>query len=167
EGIFVAGVSSQKRKETGDEDDDHGTCLGHPLRQRQQCPRCSHQLAAKQDRQRVLPASYSHHSWRWLRSHGSEAVKPAGLRMRITVLYTVIFAALFAGFFFSAYHLFKGQLDRDARSEVTDRAEGLRGYLKFENEIPTLRFGGDVPEFLRDAYQIYDPANERVVTQSP
>src|SRR5262245_5234802 len=87
--------------------------------------------------------------------------------MRITVLYTVIFAALFAGFFLSAYHLFKGQLDRDARSEVTDRAEALRGYLKFENESPTLRFGEDVPEFLRDAYQIYDPANERFITQSP
>jgi heavy metal sensor kinase len=91
--------------------------------------------------------------------------------MRITVLYTVIFAALFAGFFFSAYHLFAGQLDRDASNEVTDRAEALRGYLKFENEIPALRSDGDVPEslFLRDAtrfYQIYDPASARVITQS-
>jgi len=92
--------------------------------------------------------------------------------MRITVLYTVIFAALFAGFFFSAYHLFASQLDRDASNEVTDRAEGLRGYLKFENEIPVFRFDGALPEnapLVRDEtrfYQIYDPANGRIVAQS-
>lgn len=85
--------------------------------------------------------------------------------MRITILYTVIFAALFAGFFLSAYHLFMGQLDRDARSEVMDRAEGLRGYLKFENETPTLQFGEDAPEN-GDAYQIFDPATGEFIDQS-
>ena len=98
-------------------------------------------------------------------------MKPAVLRTRITVLYTVIFAALFAGFFFSAYHLFRGQLDSDARNEVTDRAEALRGYLKFEDESPVLRFDGDFPENgdFRDAtrfYQIYDPVTGEIMTQS-
>ena len=99
-------------------------------------------------------------------------MKPAGLRTRITVLYTVIFAALFAGFFFSAYHLFAGQLDRDARNEVNDRAEAVRGHLKFDGETLNLLFDEDFPEngpFVRDAtryYQIYDPANGKVISQS-
>jgi heavy metal sensor kinase len=94
-------------------------------------------------------------------------MKPAGLRTRITVLYTVIFAALFAGFFFSAYHLFRGQLDRDASNEVTDRAEVLRGYLKFENETPVLPSDGEFPENGPFICQIYDPSSGLIMTQSP
>ena len=99
-------------------------------------------------------------------------MKPASLRTRITVLYTVIFAGLFAGFFFSSYHLVASQLDGDATSELRDRVEGIRGYLKFEAGTPVLRFDADTPEiglFVRNAtrfYQIYDLTDGRLVTQS-
>lgn len=92
--------------------------------------------------------------------------------MRITILYTVIFAALFAGFFFSAYHLVASQLDEDATNELTDRLEGLRGYLKFENDIPRLEYNQEAPEidlFVRNAtrfFQIYDLTEGTFVTQS-
>jgi heavy metal sensor kinase len=92
--------------------------------------------------------------------------------MRITVLYTVIFAALFAGFFFSAYHLVASQLDTDASDELTDRVEGLRGYLHFETEVPVLQYDDAAPEiglFVRKAtqfYQVYDLTDGSLVTQS-
>jgi heavy metal sensor kinase len=91
--------------------------------------------------------------------------------MRITVLYTVIFAALFAGFFVSAYHLFAGPLDKDATNEVNDRAQAIRGYLKFENDSPVLRSDEDLPEngrSIRDTtlFQIYDPVSGRTMMES-
>jgi heavy metal sensor kinase len=84
----------------------------------------------------------------------------------------VIFATLFAGFFFSAYHLVARQLDDDASDELTDRVEGLRGYLQFENEVPVLRYDQEAPEvnlFVRNAtrfFQIYDLTDLSLVTQS-
>jgi heavy metal sensor kinase len=99
-------------------------------------------------------------------------VKPPGLRTRITLLYTVIFAVLFAGFFFSSYHLVAKQLDRDATNELIDRVDALRGYLRFENGVPTLRFDENSPEvglFVRSAtrfYRIYDLADATIVAQS-
>jgi heavy metal sensor kinase len=100
-------------------------------------------------------------------------VKRPGLRMRITILYTVIFAALFGGFFFSAYHLVASQLDQDATDELMDRVDGLRGYLQFENGLPVLRSNPESPEtglFISNAtrfYQVYDLSDGRLVTQSP
>lgn len=92
--------------------------------------------------------------------------------MRITILYTVIFAALFAGFFVSAYHLVASQLDEDASNELTDRVEGLRGYVHFENDKPVLRYA-DAPEialFVSNAtryYQVYNLSDGSLVDQSP
>jgi heavy metal sensor kinase len=93
--------------------------------------------------------------------------------MRITILYTVIFAALFAGFFFSAYHIVASQLDEDATIELTDRVEGLRGYLHFENGKPVLRYDPDSPEialFVSNAtryYQVYNLSDGSLIDQSP
>lgn len=100
-------------------------------------------------------------------------MKRPGLRMRITLLYTVIFSALFGGFFFSAYHLVASQLNQDATVELTDRVQGLRGYLKFDNGVPVLHYDANTPEtslFVRNTtryYQIYDLTRGGLVTQSP
>jgi len=100
-------------------------------------------------------------------------VKRPGLRTRITFLYTAIFSVLFAGFFLSAYHLVSSQLDQDATNELTDRVEGLRGYLQFENGKPVLHYDPDMPEtslFVRHTtryFQIYDLTHGELVTQSP
>jgi len=100
-------------------------------------------------------------------------MKRAGLRTRITVLYTVIFASLFAGFFFSAYSLVARQLDRDATDELTDSFEGLRAYVRFENEVPVVRADSEAPDinlFISNTtrfFQIYDLADGSLVTQSP
>ncbi|HET9218693.1 MAG TPA: ATP-binding protein [Terriglobia bacterium] len=100
-------------------------------------------------------------------------MKRPGLRLRITALYTVIFAASFGVFFLSAYHLVDTQLNQDATNELTDRVEGLRGYLQFENDVPVLHYNAEIPEislFVRNAtrfYQIYDLSHGGLVTQSP
>jgi heavy metal sensor kinase len=99
-------------------------------------------------------------------------VKPPGLRTRLTVLYTVIFAVLFAGFSLSSYHLVATQLDRDATSELVDRVDGLRGFLQFDNGIPVLHYNDEASEavlFVRNAtrfFQIYDLTDGSLVTQS-
>ena len=100
-------------------------------------------------------------------------MKRAGVRTRITLLYTVIFASLFAGFFYSAYSLVASQLDQDATDELMDRVEGLRGYVHFENDVPVIRSDSDAADidlFIRNTtryFQIYDLADGALVTQSP
>jgi heavy metal sensor kinase len=65
------------------------------------------------------------------------------------------------------------QLDPDATNELTDRVEGLRGYLEFKGDTPALHYNQDVPEislFVRNAtrfYQIYDLTHGGLVDQSP
>ncbi|PYS56204.1 MAG: hypothetical protein DMG13_00640 [Acidobacteria bacterium] len=100
-------------------------------------------------------------------------MKPRGLRFKLTLLYTAIFTVLLSGFFVVAYYLLASQLDATATDELVERATGLRGYLRFENNQPQLVFDTGDPEvasFVRTAtryYQIYDLSTSAVLVQSP
>jgi signal transduction histidine kinase len=100
-------------------------------------------------------------------------VKPRGLRFKLTLLYTAIFAVLLSGFFVVAYYLLASQLEGTATDELVELATGLRGYLRFHNGQPRLAFDADDPEvafFVRTAthyYQIYDLSTGAVLAQSP
>jgi heavy metal sensor kinase len=100
-------------------------------------------------------------------------VKPRGLRFKLTLLYTWIFTVLLSGFFLLAYYLLANQLDATATDELVERATGLRGYLRFENDQPLFVFDTEDPEvasFVRTAtryYQIYDLSTGAVLAQSP
>jgi heavy metal sensor kinase len=100
-------------------------------------------------------------------------LKRGGLRFRLTVLYTAIFAVLLTGFFAAAYYLLANQLDGAATDELVELAMGLKGYLRFENNQPVLAFDENDPEvvfFVRTAtryYQVYDLSTGAVLAQSP
>lgn len=100
-------------------------------------------------------------------------MKPLGLRSKLTLLYTAIFSVLLGALFISAYYLLQSQLQAAATDELVERATALRGYLRFEDGQPVLRFDPEDPEvayFVRTAtryYQVYDLAAGEQVEQSP
>lgn len=100
-------------------------------------------------------------------------MKPRGLRFRLTLLYTAIFAVLLSGFFVVAYYLMDSQLDVTATGELVELATGLRGYIRFDNSQPQLVFDpgdAEVAAFVRTAtryYQLYDLTTGTVLAQSP
>jgi heavy metal sensor kinase len=100
-------------------------------------------------------------------------VKPSGLRFKLTLLYTAILCVVLGGLFVVAYYLLENQLDTTATEELVERATGLKGYLRFENNQPVLTFDANDPEvafFIRTAtryYQIYDFTTGDVLAQSP
>jgi heavy metal sensor kinase len=100
-------------------------------------------------------------------------VKRRGLRFKLTLLYTAIFSVLLSGFFVVAYYLLANQLEATVTDELVERATGLKGYLRFENNQLVLAYDADDPEvafFIRTAtryYQIYDLSTGTVLAQSP
>jgi len=100
-------------------------------------------------------------------------VKPLGLRLKLTILYTAILGVVLGGLFAVAYYLLANQLDATATDELVERATALKGYLRFENNRPVLAFDPTDPEvafFVRTAsryYQIYDFSTGEILDQSP
>jgi len=100
-------------------------------------------------------------------------VKPLGLRSRLTLLYSALFTLLLAIVFLASYFLFRKQLEADLNHDVSDRMEALRGYIRFENNIPVLKFDTNDAEaglFVRNAtryFQITNLETGEIVTQSP
>lgn len=89
-------------------------------------------------------------------------MKPLGLRARLTLLYSAIFTLLLALTFVSSYFLFKSQLESDLNRELSDRMEALRGYIQFENDVPSLKFNTSDPEatlFVRNATRYFQVSN--------
>jgi heavy metal sensor kinase len=88
-------------------------------------------------------------------------------------LYSAIFTLLLAIVFFASYFLFKKQLEADLNHDLSDRMEALRGYIKFENNIPALKFDTNDAEaglFIRNTtryFQITNLDTGEIVTQSP
>ncbi len=100
-------------------------------------------------------------------------MKPLGLPARLTLLNLAIFALLLAVTFIASYVIFKSQLESDLNNDLSDRVEALRAYLKFENNIPGLKYDTDDPEaarFVQNAtryFQISNMTTGEIVTQSP
>jgi len=99
-------------------------------------------------------------------------VKPLGLRSRLTLRYSAIFTLLLAIVFSGSYLLFRNQLEADLNRDLSDRMEALRGYIRFENDTPVLKFDTNDAEaslFVRDAtryFQITNLKSGAIVTQS-
>ena len=100
-------------------------------------------------------------------------MKARGLRLKLTFLYTAILGVALVGLFAVAYYLLASQLDTTATDELVERATGLKGYLRFDENQPVLAFDPNDPEvafFIRTAtryYQIYDFSTGKILDQSP
>ncbi len=94
------------------------------------------------------------------------------LRSRLTLVYTAAFGILLFAIVVIAYRLLAHQLDADASARLTELAEGLHGYLRFEGGTPALVFDendADQAAFVHDAgryFQIYDADTGELLVQS-
>jgi len=99
-------------------------------------------------------------------------VKPLGLRPKLTLLYTAVFTALLAGFFLATYYLLANALEAALNEELIERTTALRGYLRFEDDVPVVAFDASDPEvasFVTKAtryYQMYAIDTGALVDQS-
>jgi heavy metal sensor kinase len=100
-------------------------------------------------------------------------VKPLGLRSKLTLRYSAIFTLLLAVTFIASFYLFKTQLEADLNSDLSDRMQALRGYIRFEHETPVLNFDEGDPEaalFVRTSTRYFQVASLQtgaIVIQSP
>ena len=100
-------------------------------------------------------------------------MKPLGLRARLTLRYSAIFTLLLTVVFLASYFLFRNQLEADLNRDLSDRMDALRGYIRFDNETPALKFDTNDEEaglFVRNAtryFQITDLDTGTIVMQSP
>lgn len=97
---------------------------------------------------------------------------PRRLRTRLTVVYALTFTAVLGAFFAIAYRLVANELDRSATEDLTDLAEGLRGYIHFTADRPALVYDEsdtEISSFIRTAsryFQLYDLSTGEVVLES-
>jgi hypothetical protein len=59
-------------------------------------------------------------------------MRPLTLRTKLTLFYSITVSVLLTGFGLIYYNVLSVGLDQDLTQEVRDRAVGLRGYLRFE-----------------------------------
>jgi heavy metal sensor kinase len=94
------------------------------------------------------------------------------LRTRLTVIYTLVFGVLLMALAFVSYRVLAQQLDSDATSSLEEMTNGLHGYLRFDEEKPTIVYDTTDPEeaaFVQRAtrfYQIYDATTGALLSQS-
>lgn len=100
-------------------------------------------------------------------------MKPIAVRTRLTLVYTGVLAVLLAGLGFAAYRLLSAQLEAAASSDLQELTDGLHGYLRLENGVPTLSYDRNDPAqvaFIETAtrfYQLYDLSTGEPIVQSP
>src|SRR5437762_12732587 len=81
---------------------------------------------------------------------------------RLILFCTVTFALLLTVLSLAFYRLLAQQLDLDATADLAELTDGLHGYVRFEDGMPTLVFDekdADQAAFVHAAtryYQIYD-----------
>ena len=99
-------------------------------------------------------------------------MKPLGLRTRLTLIFSLVFAGILVLITVGSYRILKFRLDDNLRQELRERAAGLRGYLRFHEGKPRFEFDpGDLDEaFFVESntryYMIYDAATGELVDQS-
>jgi heavy metal sensor kinase len=92
---------------------------------------------------------------------------------RLILFCTVTFALLLTVLSLASYRLLAQQLDLDASADLAELTDGLHGYVRFEDGMPTLVFDekdADQAAFVHAAtryYQIYDVNDGRLLVQSP
>jgi len=94
------------------------------------------------------------------------------LRARLAVSATVVFAVLIGALAVASYTVLARQLDADATARLAELTEGLHGYLRFHDDVPSVEFDasdGDQVSFVQEAtryYQIYEAGSGRLLFQS-
>jgi heavy metal sensor kinase len=100
-------------------------------------------------------------------------VRPLALRTQLTLFYTVILAVLLTALGVIYYQVLARQLDADATADLAEITSGLHGYLRFQDNRPSLAYDRTDPEqvaFVEGAtryYQIYDASTGQLLAQSP
>lgn len=100
-------------------------------------------------------------------------MKPLTLRTKLTLFYSITVSLLLTGFAVLYYQVLSSGLDRDLRDELLERAEGLRGYLRFTDGKPIFSYDETDPEqvaFIQTAtryFQVYDTSTGELLAQSP
>ena len=95
------------------------------------------------------------------------------LRARVATIWTLVFSVLLAATGFISYRALAAQLDDDVTNHVTELADGLHGYLRFDGDHPTVDLDpsdSDQVAFVHDAtryYQIYDATTGQLLAESP
>src|ERR1700694_2114903 len=92
---------------------------------------------------------------------------------RLILFCTVTFALLLAVLSFASYRLLAQQLNVDVSADLAELTDGLHGYLRIEDGVPSVVFDekdADQAAFVHAAtryYQIYDGRDGRLLVQSP
>jgi hypothetical protein len=100
-------------------------------------------------------------------------MKPLKLRTKLTLIYAAVFTLLLAGVSALFYNLLEYQLDKALAQELTERADALRGYLRFEGDRSRFVYDSSDPDeasFVTTAtryFQIYDAASGALIARSP
>ncbi|OLC94886.1 MAG: hypothetical protein DMG11_10795 [Acidobacteria bacterium] len=98
---------------------------------------------------------------------------PLTLRTKLTLFYSITVSLLLTGFALLYYRVLSVGLDQALSDELSERATGLRGYLRFEEGMPVFIFDEGDPEemsFVRTAtryFQVYEVTSGMLLTQSP
>jgi len=99
-------------------------------------------------------------------------VRQLGLRTRLTLIFSLVFAGILVLIIGSSYRILKFRLDENLRQELRERAAGLRGYLRFEDGKPRFEYDVNDPDeafFVESStryYQIFNAATGDLVDQS-
>ncbi len=95
-----------------------------------------------------------------------------GLRTRLTLIFSLVFAAILALVTGVSYRILKFRFDESLRQELRERAAGLRGYLHFKDGKPIFEYDESDPDeafFVETSthyYQILDKTTGELVDQS-
>jgi signal transduction histidine kinase len=95
------------------------------------------------------------------------------LRTRLAVIPTVVSGLLLGGLSFVSYTVLARWLDEDVSTRLRELTEGLHGYLRFDDEIPSVEYNvndADEASFVQEAtryFQIYDADSGRMLVESP
>ncbi len=94
------------------------------------------------------------------------------LRARLAVIATTVSGLLLAGLSIVSYNVLARWLNDDVSTRLTELAEGLHGYLRFDSDVPRVDYNindTDQASFVSEATrysQIYDGQSGRLLFQS-
>ena len=100
-------------------------------------------------------------------------MKPFSLRTRLTLSFTAILATLLAALGVVYYRTLALQLDSEATASLGEITSAMHGYLRFDQDVPTLVYDRNDPAeaaFISQAtryYQIYDNVSGQLLAASP
>jgi two-component system, OmpR family, sensor kinase len=99
-------------------------------------------------------------------------MKPIGLRTRLTLTFSLVFAGILVLILAGFYRVVKFRLDENLKQELRGRAAGLRSYMHIREGKPVFQYNAQDPEeafFVesnRRYFQIFDVATGDLVGQS-